>query len=167
MIRVELLPFEHEYAAFTGLRRFNERRESKDAPWYDPQRMEPNLQANIAACVCELGVAKALNKYWGGHAWHVVDHEKYNHAADVGNRIEVRRLRDRNGSPAIRRRDVERGRILVAAYTPPPLYLEVQVLGWIEAADGWSLAAPADYDKDGQTRVLAPEHWLDPKNFTE
>ena len=167
MITVELTPFEHEYAAAIGVRRFNERRDSKDAGWYDPERMESNLQANIAACVCEMGVAKALNKYWGGHVWHVSDHNKYEKVADVGHRIEVRRVRDRNGSPAIRWRDVERGRILVAAYTPPPLYVEVQVLGWVEAFDGWNQAKPAEYDKSKRTRVLAPAYWRDPKNFTE
>jgi hypothetical protein len=167
MITVTLLPYEHEYAATVGVRRFNERRDSKDAVWYDPERMEPNLQAAIATCVCELGVAKALNKYWGGHVWHEADHDKYKRGADVGRRIEVRRVREINTPPAIRYQDVERGRIVVAAYTKPPLYVEVQVLGWIEAMHGWNLGAPAGYDKSNRTRTLAPAYWRDLKNFTE
>lgn len=116
MITVKLTPFEHEVASTVGMRRFNYRRYSVDADWYDRNRMQDDLRANIAACVCEMGVAKALDKYWGAHAWHASEHRRYEHIADVGKRIEVRRIRDKANPVAIRWRDVERERVVVAAY---------------------------------------------------
>lgn len=166
MIEVMLTPFEHTTAGTVGLHRFNFRRESKDADWYDRNLMQDDVRASIAACVCEMAVAKALNMYWGAHYWHTIDHKKYEAIADVGTNVEVRRIRERTNEPAIRWRDVERERIVVAAYAEPPLFIRVEVLGWIPASEGWALGSPAKYDPE-TTRTLAPTHWRDPKDFTK
>ena len=64
-VRIELEPWEYEHASQVGIRRYAENWGKADAKHYDHFRMEDNRTAQVAAAVCELAVAKAINQYWG------------------------------------------------------------------------------------------------------
>jgi hypothetical protein len=115
--------------------------------------MQDELHASTASCCCEIAVAKATNRYWGGHVWDARDHHKYKHLADVGENIEVRRIRSESNPFAVRRRDVDAGRWVYAAYACPPVYRDVLVYGFIRAEEAWVLGTRAAYDPDN-TRVV-------------
>ena len=154
MKTIYLEPFEHNIAVQVGVARYNMRKDSADQSYYDPARMESNFNANIASAVCEMAVAKFTNQYWAGHVWCIEQHRFYSTMADVGTNIEVRRVRDRNNPVAIRERDVREGRIIYAAYVKAPEYEEVEILGWIDAQQGWEIGTRPSYDKKNDTRVV-------------
>lgn len=154
---VRLEDWELEWATHVATKR-NEANEGKhDAPHYDPARMQDNLTASIAACVAELATAKAYNLYWDGSYWKAGEHRKFAGRADVGQNVEVRRTRSPNGRLPVRSRDVVRDRIMVLAYSVPPEFREVRMLGTIRASKGWAVGVPADYDPEG-TRLVGQEH---------
>jgi hypothetical protein len=154
MKTIYLEPFEHNIATQVGVARYNARKDSKDQSYYDPARMESNFNANIASAVCEMAVAKYTNQYWACHVWCIEQHRFYSTMADVGENIEVRRVRERSNPVAIRERDVRENRIIYAAYVKAPEYEEVEILGWIDAKEGWDKGTRPDYDKRNDTRVV-------------
>jgi len=154
---VRLDPWEREWAEHVGRKRDEANEGKRDAAHYDPARMEPNLTASIAACVAELAVAKACNLYWDGSYWTAGQHRQFAGRADVGANVEVRRTRKANGPLVIRRRDVERNRVMALAYPVPPEFVEVHVVGTIGAGRGWELGVPADYSPS-DTRLVAQSH---------
>jgi hypothetical protein len=154
---VRLDPWEREWAEHVGRKRDEANEGKRDAAHYDPARMEPNLTASIAACVAELAVAKACNLYWDGSYWTAEQHRQFAGRADVGANVEVRRTRKANGPLVIRRRDVERNRVMALAYPVPPEFVEVNVVGTIRAGRGWELGVPADYSPS-DTRLVAQSH---------
>lgn len=156
-IRISLEPWEYEWASHIGARRYIENWGKQNAPHYKQQRMEDDRTAQVAACVCELAVAKHTNRYWSGHVWTAKDHNKYKDAiADVGHNIEVRRLRTRD-TAAVRRHQVGKGLVLFVARPIMPELREVDIYGWIHYDEAWELADPSDYDPEN-TRLLHPEH---------
>lgn len=155
--RIELEPWEYEWAAHVGTRRFIENWGKNNAAHYKADRMEDDRTAQVAACVCELAVAKHTNRYWSGHVWKTEHHERYKHIADVGANIEVRRLRTRN-TVAIRRHQVGQNLVLFVAKPKMPELREVDIYGWLPYDDAWEMGESADYDQQN-TRVLHYENF--------
>ena len=156
MILIELEPWEYEWASHVGARRFIENWGKNDAAHYDKKRMEDDSTAQVAACVGELAVAKAVNQYWSGHVWHKSDHDKYKHTPDVGINIEVRRVRT-SPSGAVRKRQLGQGLDLFIVRPVAPEFRSVEMLGWLDHDEAWELGEPSQYDPEG-TRLVAEEY---------
>ena len=155
-MRVILEPWEYEHATLVGVRRFTANWGKADAPWYDAERMEDDRTAQVAACVCELAVAKATNRYWSGHVWPASEHRARRNTPDVGTNIEVRRVRTSKRA-AVRRHQVGKGLVLMVAYALPPEFREVDVMGWVLMDEAWEKGVPSDYDSES-TRLISPTH---------
>ena len=151
---VHLEPWEYQWASHVGIARFTANWQRADAAYYDKARMEDDRTAQVAAAVCELAVAKWMGVYWSGHVWDVRDHHRYRDLADVGNNIEVRRVRSGRGA-AIRRRQLGKGLFLAAAEPVAPEFREVNVWGWMHHDEAWEVSEPSHFDKD--TRYVARE----------
>lgn len=162
MKRIRLEPWEYEWASHVGTRRYIENWSKLDAPHYanNKTRMEDDRTAQVAACVCELAVAKHTNRYWSGHVWTASQHNHYKNVPDVGANIEVRRLRTRD-TAAVRKHQLGKGLVLFVARPIMPELRDVDIYGWIPYDDAWELAEPADYDPDN-TRILQPRHLNEP-----
>ena len=141
---INLEPWEYQHACTVGIGRFTSNWGLQDAEHYKPEVMEDNRTAQVAAAICELAVAKATNRYWSGHVWHKSDHAKYRNMPDVGNNIEVRRVRNGN-SIAVRKHQLGMGLILFAAQPVAPEFTQVNVWGWLEYEKAWQLGVPALY----------------------
>jgi len=155
MIVVELEPWEYEWASHVGARRYIENWGKADAPYYDKKRMEDDRTAQVAACVGELAVAKATNQYWSGHVWHKSVHKEYRHLPDVGDNVEVRRVRT-STSAAVRQRQLGKGLVLFVVKPVAPEFRSVEILGWIDHDEAWEKGEPSGYSED--TRVIAEEY---------
>ena len=152
-VRIELEPWEYEHASQVGIRRYAENWGKADAKHYDHFRMEDNRTAQVAAAVCELAVAKAINQYWGGHVWSGSKHKQYKDLPDVGTNIEVRRIRT-SPDAAVRKRQLGKGLILFVAQPEPPELRSIDILGWIDHDKAWELGKPSSYAPDS-TRNIA------------
>jgi hypothetical protein len=151
-IQVDLDPWEYEWASHVGARRYIENWGKGNAAHYDASRMEDDRTAQVAACVCELAVAKHTNRYWSGSVWKVEHHDRYKHLADVGRNIEVRRLRSRD-TVAIRKHQVGLGLVLFVAKPVMPELRQVNIYGWLPYDDAWEMGEQSDYAPT-TTRVL-------------
>lgn len=129
---ITIMPWEYERAFAVGAGRFTANWGVPDAAYYDRSRMEEDRNAQVAAAICELAVAKHTGKYWHAGVWHRSDHGKYKHLADVGDDIEVRRVRTGN---AVKVRAKDKGKIVWAARTADSEYRTVEILGFISADD--------------------------------
>ncbi len=150
---VNLEPWEYEWAAHVGIRRFTANWNKKDAAHYDRSRMEDDRTAQVAACVCEIAVAKHYNRYWSGSVWTAAQHDHFKtRVADVGTNIEVKRLRTRTEAP-VRRSQYGKGLVLVVAKPVEPEMRSIEIFGSIKYDKAWETGAPADYDPQN-TRVI-------------
>lgn len=129
---ITILPWEYERGFTVGVGRFTANWGVEDADYYDRSRMEEDRNAQAAAAICELAVAKYTGQYWHGGVWCRGDHHKYKHLADVGNDIEVRRVRTGN---AVKVRKKDAGKIVWAARCADAEYRTVEILGCIPADD--------------------------------
>lgn len=154
---VRLEPYEYEWASHVGTRRYIENWHKKDAAYYKKELMEDDRTAQVAACVCEIAVAKITNRYWSGHVWTAQQHDSYkDKIKDVGRNIEVRRVRT-GDSAAVRARDVGKDLVLFVAKAVMPELREVEVWGYIDYDKAWELGEPAHYSpKD--TRLIHRSH---------
>jgi len=152
---VHLEPWEYDHAMHVAARRAAANWGKKDAPHYKKELMEDERTASAAACVCELAVAKATNRYWSGHVWHASEHAKYRHIADVGTNIEVRRVRTKD-TAAVRRHQLGKGLVLFVARPHLPEMTSVTILGWLGYDEAWELGTPSKYDPEN-TRVIGAE----------
>ena len=144
---IYLETWEYEYASTIGIRRATNNWGKLDAPYYDPSKMEENRTAEVAAAICELAVAKAVNEYWSASIWKGTDHAQYKHLPDVGRDIEVRRVRTQPG-PAIRAKDLEKGnQILFGAHAIEKEFTTVEILGWTTFNEAWEVGTPVKYGK--------------------
>jgi len=150
---IELEKWEYEHAVYIAGRRLAENKGRKDAAHYNNNLKQNEILANVATCCCEIAVAKLFNEYWHAHVWDVRDHSKYKDLPDVGKDIEVRRIREKENPVTVRKNDVLKNRIVVAAYAEPPEFWTVNVLGMIEAGPGWEIGAPASFDPENSRRV--------------
>lgn len=146
MVTVTLSPWEYEYAYQVGIRRYTANWEKRDAPHYDRARMELDRDAQVAAAICELAVARHINRYWHASVWTPSEHHRYRDQPDVGLNVEVRRVRTDVG-PAVRERDA--GRIVWGAMTSGEFRL-VDLLGWVHGDAGWEMGQ----DRPGGYRVV-------------
>ena len=156
MMIVTLEPWEYEWASLVGARRYTANWGKANAPWYEAERMEDDRTAQVAACVCELAVAKETNRYWSGHVWPASEHRARRNTPDVGTNIEVRRVRTSKRA-AVRRHQVGKGLVLMVAYALPPEFREVDVMGWVLMDEAWEKGEPSSYDSEG-TRLISPSH---------
>lgn len=154
---IALTQWEYEYAFQVGIRRYTANWKKQDAPHYDRSRMELDRDAQVAAAICELAVAKHINRYWHASIWHPSDHKQHRDSPDVGDNVEVRRVRTDVG-PAIRHRDWDR--VVWGAKTDGE-YREVELLGWITGAEGWNRGET----RPGGYRVVAADR-LNPPILT-
>ena len=144
---IYLETWEYEYANTIGIRRVTNNWNKPDAPYYDPDKMEDNRTASVAAAICELAVAKAINEYWSASIWKNTDHDTHKHLADVGRDIEVRRVRTQPG-PAIRAKDLVKGnQILFGAHAVEKEFKVVEILGWTTFNEAWEVGTPVEYGK--------------------
>ena len=127
---IELHPWEYERGFHIGIARFTANWGRPDAPHYDRSRMEEDRKAQAAAALCEIAVARHTNQYCHGHVWHWSDRHKYKHLADVGEDIEVRRIRTADGVP-IRKSD--KGKTVWAARPADAEYRTIELLGYVSA----------------------------------
>lgn len=127
---ITLHPWEYARGFQVGIERFVANWGTNDAQHYDRARMEEDRNAQAAAALCEIAVARFTNQYWPGHVWHRSEHGRYRHMADVGSRIEVRRIRTGGGVP-VRRTDA--GREVWAARMADDEYRTVELLGYVNA----------------------------------
>lgn len=152
-LSMTLEKWEYRRAVDVGVGRMLQREESKDMPYYDKSRMQNELNASIAAAVCECVVAKAFNRYWHGGVWTPEEHEQYKEKyGDVGQTIEVKRVRNLKNGVAINSTDT--GKYLVAVIAHEPDYRGADILGCIPGKAGWDISEPAPYDPSGRRRVI-------------
>jgi hypothetical protein len=135
---VDLEPWEYEHAYQVGVRRYTENWNKQDASYYNKSSMEEDRNAQVAAAICELAVAKHTNQYWHGSVWDGRKHKKYKGMPDVGKNIEVRRVRTQSG-PAVREKDLDRNLVIWGAELVDPEYRKVRLLGWIDAQNGYDI----------------------------
>ena len=154
---VELYPWEYAWACHVGIERFTANWTKQDAMHYDRKRMEDDRTAQQAACLCELAVAKAVNRFWSGHYWHKSEHDQFRKVADVGTNIEVRRVRSSRGA-AVRRRQLDQGLVLFAAEVVAPEFRSVDVWGWLTMETAWNNGEPSTYDPEG-TRLVRRDYF--------
>ena len=129
-ILIDIEPYEYERGFEVGIRRFTANWGRPDAPHYDRSKMEEDRNAQAAAAICELAVAKYLNQYWRASIWHVSEQSKYRHLPDVGRDIEVRRVRTQKGVTV---RPGDKGKVVWGARVVDPEYRLVELLGFINA----------------------------------
>lgn len=127
---ITLSPWEYAAAFDVGIARHVANWGRGDAAHYKRGCMEEDHKAEAAAAICELAVAKHTNQYWHGHVWHHTEHWKYKNCPDVGEDVEVRRIRTADGV-AIRRSDW--GKVVWAARVVDSGYKQVEILGFVEA----------------------------------
>lgn len=143
-IRVDLRPWEYALVAQIGAARAARNHNRPDAKHYDRSRMEDDRTAQHASCAAECATARAFDRYWtAGGAWDSGDHARYKDLADVGQNIEVRRIREPSSTTfAVDERD--RDRIVVACYVEPPELQVVRVFGWARGADALAAGEVAE-----------------------
>lgn len=156
-MKVFLEDYEIENAVRVGTGRYNMRKDSRDRDYYDNDRKQNDLLANINSAVAELAVAKHLNQYWHGGVWTPEKHTLYASNADVGNNVEVRRIRERHNPIAIRKTDVTRERIIYGVYVKDFEYEEVEIMGYIDADYGWSIGRRPEWDRYDNSRVVTSD----------
>lgn len=105
--------------------------------------MEDDRTAQHASCAAECATARALDRYWtAGGAWDSQHHRQFRDLADVGQNIEVRRVRE-PASTTFAVTNTEADRVIVACFVEPPELRVVRVLGWIRGTDALSVGVPA------------------------
>jgi hypothetical protein len=158
---IKLESWEYEYASTIGIRRYTNNWGKPDAPHYDPNKMEDNRTALVAAAIGELAVAKAINQYWSASIWKSSDHKKYKDLPDVGTNIEVRRVRTQDG-PAVREKDIKKEGLIIFGVVPiPKEFTEVEILGWIPAQEGWDKGTQMKYGRMIHKDLLYPVEQFD------
>jgi hypothetical protein len=116
-------------------------RENKQNHIYNRDDLEPQPLAELNACCGEMAVAKSLNKYWSGLAWLSEEHQKYKETIpDIGENIEVRRVKRPDGRLSSRHHDVSHNRLLFLVYVhgANPDWIaqtHVDIIGYIHALD--------------------------------
>lgn len=127
---IEIRPWEYERCFSVGAGRFAANWDRPDAPHYDRSCMESDKYAQVAAAICELAVARHTNQYWHAGVWHCSEQPKYGSMADVGEDIEVRRVRTAN---AVKVRRKDKGKIVWGARIVDEEYRTVEILGYVHA----------------------------------
>lgn len=153
---ITLEKWEYERAATVGIQRFIARWDSVDARQYSNKgRQEPNVIASIASCICELAVAKATNRYWHGHVWHVSEHDKYKSLPDVGVNQEVRRCRTSLGVAIQKHQNHMENLVVFGVRILGVEMRKVEIYGYINQKKGWEIGTFPKWDEGKmQTKVV-------------
>jgi hypothetical protein len=119
----------------------------KDKPYYHRDLMQSDDVAGVASAAAECAVAKAVNRHWHAKVWPRDEHWRHVDEPDVGDNIEVRRIRESGNGLVVRKKDLHKGKVIFVAY-PDPLtgFKEVEVIGWLKADDAWEIGE--DYLED-------------------
>lgn len=129
-VTVTLHPWQVDLAAHCGAERAtrNAGRVKDTVDYTNKGCLQPELDANIATCMCELAVSVYLRQSWNGPYWSPEHPRAGRPAYDVGANIEVRRTRTLDGgeipvkpSEASAKIDVQ----IVQAYVPDEVACEV------------------------------------------
>ena len=129
--------------------------ESSDRPWYDRTLMQDDATASMAAACAEAGVAGILGLVWHAKVWDAASHHLHRHEPDVGDNIEVRRIREPDNGLVVRQSDTGAGKIVVIAYPLPESgFAVIDVIGWMAADDAWRVGS----DYRVQTRRVQQRH---------
>lgn len=110
---------------------------SKDKPNYaqgkSDGRLEPEINANIRANVCEWAVAKQYNLAWNNPWYPNILHKKRHSLADVGVTIEVRSVRTQTSIPFW---DKDKDKIIIGTKClDTEYYSQVVIYGYINPKD--------------------------------
>lgn len=167
---VSLTSMEMRLAEIAGETRYRVMHTVPDAHHYGEANADPTvnteaLDREIRSFMAEIAVAKYMGVYYMPEvvAPHMVASHDADHA-DVGTAVEVRNTL-RFGNPlVVRRKDVDRHRVVVTAYSDDTRGV-VALLGWLPALEAWDIGTPAPYDKRGNTRLVDgtrvnPMHYL-------
>ena len=154
MVEVRLDPWTRDLAGYVARKLLDANSARGDAAHYDRRLMEPDEQAQVASCCAEVAVAKHLNRYWHAAYMSVEQHRQMPDLPDVGDNIEVKRIRSPQNPLAIRKVYADLGRAMVLAYPVPPDYTTVHLIGWGWAADLWPLGKQAEWDRSQATRLV-------------
>lgn len=138
VVTIELLPWEYIHACDIGIKRYAANWDKENAAWYgDPDRLEDDRTATVAAAIVELAVAKYLNQFWHAHVWHSSEHYRYDMYPDIGKNIEARRIRVSDGVPIRAGQNSIAGLKVWAARPEPSEFRVVKIYGWVLQSDGW------------------------------
>lgn len=163
---VGLTRWEYDIACHVAEQRHAATRGTQNSPTYQANlnRMEDNLQAEIAGACCEMAVAKYLGRYWSAGWWDPEEHAAYSQIPDVMPDYEVKRIRDKKHNLIVKEKYVQLGFNMVLAYTYPDDKLLVDLVGWIPAWQAWHEGEQASWDSTGtlrifpQSRLIGMEH---------
>lgn len=131
-ITVPMTPAEIQLAHWYGMSRLIANQNSEDKEYYNRSVMVADREAQPAAVLCEMAVAKWLGLYYVPTLWAASAHRENKDRADVAHCVEVRRVRQPQTGPAVRSKD--RGKVLVGVYLPDDPgddWSEPEVLGWV------------------------------------
>lgn len=153
---VDFHPWEYIRAHDVGIRRAVANWGKADSLDYQNSKtMQPERTSEAAAALCEYAVAKYLDLNWSAHEWSASAHESYRHLADVGQNIEVRRVRSPSGRATVKPKDVKPGFNFVVAYAVPEEFRQVQILGWLPVEEAWEIGTPANHNRRSRSRTVA------------
>lgn len=163
MLRVKLEPYELARAVDVGRERgeiraargHNAHYTQSWATGHRADQMQNAYDANIAASMAELAVAKAFGLYWHGHGGQLDINQVFRwFTPDVGSFIEVRTVTDPTLGPVISVDDYHKAHIweqrtgqrmwVVSTYVPaatPGDLAEVWIAGGMDLQAGWELNA--------------------------
>lgn len=131
-------------------------RNSKDKHYYHRDKMEEDSVASFAAAAAECAVAKVFKAKWHAKVWDAGEHHLHSDEPDVGENIEVKRIRNPEAGLVVREKDRALNRYVVLAYVIPESgYSQVDVIGWIRADKGWQVGRDS-----GEGYVRVPQKYL-------
>jgi hypothetical protein len=141
VVRVVLPGDVHAAAVACGRGRWEANAGVPNAAWYDEERMEREPAANIKAALCEAAVGQYTGLPAHLAVWPHSQHHHHTLDPDVGDNIEVRRVRTQTG-PTLREHQVGHGFILWAAVVEE--YLDtachvIRLLGWRDYDEAWAV----------------------------
>jgi hypothetical protein len=115
---------------------------SPDRPYYDRTLMQDDATASMAAACAEAAVAGILGLVWHAKVWDASEHHLHRGEPDVGDNIEVRRIREPDNGLVVRESDTGAGKIIVIAHPLPESgFAVVDVIGWLAADDAWRVGS--------------------------
>jgi hypothetical protein len=131
--RVVLHPWQVEWAAYAAEQRTARNTgRVKNKPDYDenPDKLQTDIEANTASCVCELATSLYVNQRWNGPYWHPKHHLTAKRLPDVGRDIEVRRTRHIGAGIPVFEHEAAQKITLVQGYIAPEDL--AQILMWAQ-----------------------------------
>ena len=127
-----------------------------DAPAYamNAERMQDNYIANYASARCELATAKHTNRHWNASWWKPEQHHLYADRADVGDNIEVKRIRNAQHNLLVKQKYALLDHVLVLAFSDDNTPHNVTLIGWCKGPQAWEQGTPPEWDRSGKLRLL-------------